>query len=211
MLKIPISSRFQIPINIFLFYQLYIVRRLIEIRFLTIIYLLTIDRNAILQRKGLEMVEPVLEEAILSMKITVECKKFGIADLGCSSGPNALFAAENIIKSLKARYVSAGITVPQCQVFFNDLPASDFNSLFRILPSFSVNTDHQNEEGVAGRSYFAAGVPGSFYGRLFPDKALHFVHSSFGLHWLSQVCFHKQMYSLLDRSTLVRILKLVFV
>ena len=144
--------------------------------------------NAILQKSVLEIVEPVLEEAILSMKIPVECNTFCIADLGCSSGPNAFFAAENITKTVKAKYLSAGIThVPQCQVFFNDLPASDFNSLFRILPSFSANTDLQNQEGVAERPYFAAGVPGSFYGRLFPDKALHFVHSSFSLHWLSQV------------------------
>ena len=132
----------------------------------------------ILQKSVLEIVEPVLEETILSMKILVEPKTFCIADLGCSSGPNTLFAAENITKTLKVKYLSAGITVPQSQVFFNDLPGSDFNSLFRTLPSFSANTDVQNEEGVANRSYFAAGVPGSFYGRLFPDKTLHFVHSS---------------------------------
>nr|ABR17222.1 unknown [Picea sitchensis] len=117
------------------------------------------QNSILLQRRGLEIVEPVLEEAILSMKMMSEFNTFCIADLGCSSGPNALFTAENITKTLKAKYMSAGIPVPQCQ----------------------------NEEGVAGRSYFAAGVPGSFYGRLFPDKALHFVHSSFGLHWLSQV------------------------
>eukprot|EP00253_Pinus_taeda_P028801 PITA_28801 len=141
------------------------------------------------QRRGLEFVEPIMEDNILSMnmKMLMQCKTVCIADLGCSSGPNALIPAENITKTLKAKYLSAGMAVPQCQVFFNDLPASDFNSLFRSLPSFSVNIDHQNEEGVADRSYFAAGVPGSFYCRLFPDKALHFVHSSFSLHWLSQV------------------------
>eukprot|EP00253_Pinus_taeda_P012539 PITA_12539 len=144
------------------------------------------QNSTLLQRRGLEIVKPILEETILSMKM-MECKTFCIADLGSSSGPNALFAVENIIMTLKAKYLSAGITVPQCQVFFNDLPASDFNSLFRILPSLSVNIDHPNEEGVAGRSYFAAGVPGSFYGRLFPDKTLHFIHSSFSLHWLSRV------------------------
>ena len=134
----------------------------------------------------------MLEEAILSMKMMMDCNTFCIAELGCSSGPNAVIAAENITKILKARYLYAGMTVPQFQIFFNDLPASDFNSLFRILPSFSANSDQQNEGGVAERSYFAAGVAGSFYGRLFPDKALHFAHSSFGLHWLSQVCFHKK-------------------
>ncbi|CAN1805461.1 Salicylate carboxymethyltransferase, partial [Linum perenne] len=30
------------------------------------------------------------------------------------------------------------------------------------------------------------GVPGSFYGRLFPEGSLHLVHSSYSLHWLSQ-------------------------
>ncbi|XP_025886537.1 S-adenosyl-L-methionine:benzoic acid/salicylic acid carboxyl methyltransferase 2-like isoform X2 [Solanum lycopersicum] len=31
------------------------------------------------------------------------------------------------------------------------------------------------------------GVAGSFYTRLFPSNSLHFVHSSYSLHWLSQV------------------------
>ena len=31
------------------------------------------------------------------------------------------------------------------------------------------------------------GVPGSFYDRLFPENSLHIVHSSFALHWLSEV------------------------
>ncbi|MCL7047158.1 hypothetical protein MKW94_001458 [Papaver nudicaule] len=30
-------------------------------------------------------------------------------------------------------------------------------------------------------------MPGTFYGRLFPSNSLHFVHSSYSLHWLSQV------------------------
>ncbi|KAK6804173.1 hypothetical protein RDI58_001957 [Solanum bulbocastanum] len=34
---------------------------------------------------------------------------------------------------------------------------------------------------------FVAGVAGSFYTRLFPSKRLHFVHSSYSLHCLSQV------------------------
>ena len=153
--------------------------------------------SILLQTSGLETVKPILEETILSMNIIMECcNTFRIADLGCSSGPNTLFTAQNITEALKAKYKAAGIPLPQCQVFFNDLPTSDFNSLFEILPSLSVNTDYQNEKGVVDRSYFAAGVPGSFYGRLFPDKALHFVHSSFGLHWLSQVGFHKHIKNL---------------
>ncbi|KAJ3696674.1 hypothetical protein LUZ61_000379 [Rhynchospora tenuis] len=35
--------------------------------------------------------------------------------------------------------------------------------------------------------HFVAGLPGSFYGRLFPSQSVHFFHSSYSLHWLSQV------------------------
>ena len=125
------------------------------------------------------------------MKV-IESKTFCIADLGCSSGPNALLPTENIIKSLEAKYLSAAgnIPVPQFQVFLNDLPSSDFNTLFRSL--HPVSTDRNDPMAVVvAKSYFAAGVAGSFYERLFPDKSLHFVHSSFSLHWLCQVyCFH---------------------
>ncbi|OWM90729.1 hypothetical protein CDL15_Pgr021034 [Punica granatum] len=30
------------------------------------------------------------------------------------------------------------------------------------------------------------GVPGSFHGQLFPESSLHFVHSSYAIHWLSR-------------------------
>ncbi|BBG94523.1 S-adenosyl-L-methionine-dependent methyltransferases superfamily protein [Prunus dulcis] len=66
-------------------------------------------------------------------------------------------------------------TFPEFQVFFSDLVSNDFNPLFKSLPPQSQ------------RPYFAAGVPGSFHGPLFPKASLHFVHSSCALNWLSQV------------------------
>jgi jasmonate O-methyltransferase len=35
--------------------------------------------------------------------------------------------------------------------------------------------------------YYVAGLPGSFYTRLFPCHSVHFFHSSYCLMWLSQV------------------------
>ncbi|KAM5551469.1 hypothetical protein ABKV19_026352 [Rosa sericea] len=35
--------------------------------------------------------------------------------------------------------------------------------------------------------YYAAGVPGSIYGRLFPNASIHFVHSSHAIKWLSRL------------------------
>ncbi|CAA3032622.1 SAM dependent carboxyl methyltransferase, partial [Olea europaea subsp. europaea] len=42
------------------------------------------------------------------------------------------------------------------------------------------------EKNIGPEGCFISCVPGSFYGRLFPKKSLHFVHSSSSLHWLSQ-------------------------
>ncbi|KAL3824324.1 hypothetical protein ACJIZ3_020353 [Penstemon smallii] len=58
------------------------------------------------------------------------------------------------------------------QVFFNDQVINDFNTLFKSLPP--------------ERPYHAAGLPGSFHGRLLPKKSLHFAYSSCALHWLSE-------------------------
>ncbi|KAL1073039.1 hypothetical protein V6Z11_D11G193900 [Gossypium hirsutum] len=53
------------------------------------------------------------------------------------------------------------------------------------LPAFQEKL--QQENGPKFGPFFTAGVPGSFYGRLFPSKTLHIVHSSSSIHWLSQV------------------------
>nr|XP_023907387.1 probable S-adenosylmethionine-dependent methyltransferase At5g38780 [Quercus suber] len=51
--------------------------------------------------------------------------------------------------------------------------SNDFNTLFKSLPP--------------NRQYFAAGVPGSFHGCLFPKGSLHLIHSSCALNWLSKI------------------------
>ncbi|KAG9444284.1 hypothetical protein H6P81_015624 [Aristolochia fimbriata] len=71
-------------------------------------------------------------------------------------------------------------------IFLNDLAGNDFNSLFRSLqPAFYEKL--KREKGERFESCFISAVPGSFYGRLLPRNTLHLVHSSYGLHWLSQV------------------------
>lgn len=104
-------------------------------------------------------------------------KTFCIADLGCSVGPNTFAAVENIVEAVKSKYqLSQSLSTsqtPEFHVFFNDHVSNDFNMLFTSLPH--------------DKQYYAAGVPGSFYGRLFPEASLHFVNSSTSLHWLSRV------------------------
>ncbi|KAF9587927.1 hypothetical protein IFM89_006181 [Coptis chinensis] len=116
---------------------------------------------------------------------------FAVADLGCSCGGNTIYIVDVIIKHITKRYEELGYETPEFSAFFSDLPSNDFNTLFQLLPPLSTNINGGSmEECLASngdRSYFAAGVPGSFYRRLFPTRSINVFHSAFSLHWLSQV------------------------
>ncbi|XP_020523964.1 caffeine synthase 1 isoform X2 [Amborella trichopoda] len=142
-------------------------------------------QNSSLQKNGLDRVKPITEEAAINMLCSTNYpRSLVIADLGCASGPNTFSVLITIIKTICGRYREASLLLPEFQVYLNDLLGNDFNSVFRALPSFHESIGEK--EGVFG-SCFVAGVPGSFYGRLFPSNSLHFVHSSYSLHWLSRV------------------------
>lgn len=120
-----------------------------------------------------------------------------VVDLGCSSGPNSFFAVKEIIKSINKTCKEQQLhnsQPPSVQVFLNDLIGNDFNTLFKMLPNFYEEVeklegiiDIGEREGNYKSCCYVAAVPGSFYGRLFPDHSIHFFHSSNSLHWLSQV------------------------
>nr|GLL17663.1 indole-3-acetate O-methyltransferase 1 [Ipomoea trifida] len=115
---------------------------------------------------------------------------FVIADLGCSCGGNTIYIIDVIVKHIVERYEASGEEAPEFSAFFSDLPSNDFNTLFQLLPPMANNGGGSMEECLAStthRSYFAAGVPGSFYRRLFPKKSVDVFYSAFSLHWLSQV------------------------
>ncbi|GMY23892.1 loganic acid O-methyltransferase-like [Fagus crenata] len=112
---------------------------------------------------------------MLDVESFVSSHTFRIADLGCSVGPNTFLAVQNIIEAVQFKHQCQGLhyQLPEFQVLFNDHTLNDFNTLFSSLPP--------------DRIYYAAGMPGSFYSRLFPNASLHFVHSSYAIHWLSKV------------------------
>ncbi|AEE85196.1 S-adenosyl-L-methionine-dependent methyltransferases superfamily protein [Arabidopsis thaliana] len=130
----------------------------------------------------LALSKPMLTTAINSIKLTEGCSShLKIADLGCAIGDNTFSTVETVVEVLgKKLAVIDGGTEPEMEfeVFFSDLSSNDFNALFRSL-----------DEKVNGssRKYFAAGVPGSFYKRLFPKGELHVVVTMSALQWLSQV------------------------
>jgi len=148
----------------------------------------------------------VMDEALKKLMMSnSEISSIGIADLGCSSGPNSLLSISNIVDTIHNLCPDLDRPVPELRVSLNDLPSNDFNYICASLPEFYDRVNN-NKEGLGfgrggGESCFVSAVPGSFYGRLFPRRSLHFVHSSSSLHWLSQVCivslckkFHRTPY-----------------
>ncbi|KAF4392741.1 hypothetical protein F8388_010764 [Cannabis sativa] len=110
-------------------------------------------------------------------------KTFTIADLGCPVEIDTFAAVQNVIDTVKHKLKLQSNTAHQYehlshnlefQVLINGPTSRDFNALFRSIP-------------MNKPSYYVAGVPGTFYSRLFPKSSLHFAYSSYSLHWLSKV------------------------
>ncbi|XP_074313360.1 putative jasmonic acid carboxyl methyltransferase 1 [Silene latifolia] len=142
-------------------------------------------KNSSLQRTITTQASPVIEESAREVYNRLSPKCFMMAEMGCSSGPNALLAISRIIDVIDEASQSINQQCPQFGVHLNDLPGNDFNSLFDLLPSFKNAI-----EAAKGSNFtpcFVTGIPKSFFGRVFPDDFLHFVHSSYGVHFLSQV------------------------
>ncbi|KAM3694221.1 hypothetical protein ACJW30_07G041400 [Castanea mollissima] len=141
--------------------------------------------NSLIQKKVISLTKHISEEAITNLYCSTLPRSLAIADLGCSSGPNTLFLVSELIKVVDKLRQKLGHESLEYQVFLNDLPGNDFNTIFKLLPNFQKQMGYQMGPGI-GPCLFS-GTPGSFYGRLFPSKSLHFVHSSYSLQWLSQV------------------------
>ncbi|XVF73783.1 hypothetical protein PTKIN_Ptkin13bG0009800 [Pterospermum kingtungense] len=142
-------------------------------------------KNSTVQSKIISVGQPIIKEAVIEISCNNMIESMGIADLGCSSGPNTLAVIYEIMEMVQATCRHLGRPVREFRVFLNDLYSNDFNDIFMSLPAFYNRL--KEEKGIGYGSCFIAGMPGSFYGRLFATNSLHFVHSSSSLHWLSQV------------------------
>lgn len=89
------------------------------------------------QTNLIRSVRPLLEETVINMNIAElprSCETFG-----CSSSHNSIFAIGTILEAAKKKYtIMESLTPPEFQVYFNDLPSNDFNTLFgRLSPQFT--------------------------------------------------------------------------
>ncbi|XP_031374973.1 salicylate carboxymethyltransferase-like [Punica granatum] len=142
-------------------------------------------RNSTHQRNVLFKTMPIVKERVSALyRKAIFPKYFALADLGCASGPNSLLAISWIIEAISGLCSQTGRSLPEVLVFLNDLPGNDFKTVLSSLPSFYENLKEKNRVEI---NCYVSAMPGSFYGRLFPSRSLHFVHSSYSVHWLSQV------------------------
>lgn len=137
--------------------------------------------------EALLMTKPVLDDAIGGVYKSLHPVKMVVADLGCSSGPNTFVVMSEVLDVVSdlRRSLQERQEPPEIQFFLNDLPGNDFNHVFRCLGEYKRKVEQ--EKGNLLVPYYVVGVPGSFYGRLFPRRSVHFFHCSGSLNWLSQV------------------------
>lgn len=137
---------------------------------------------------------PVLEKAIQDLYTSSTLTPPGghgimvVADLGCSSGPNALLVVslvtstlQDLIRREETKDENRRHGMGAVQFFLNDLPGNDFNTIFRSLWQLTLQSE------AAELPCYVAGLPGSYYTRLFPCNSVHLFHSSYSLMWRSKV------------------------
>lgn len=140
--------------------------------------------NSTIQGKAICKAKDIVQESISMIYCMLQPNRLVIADLGCSSGPNIFTAISHIIDAIDDICGRLSHQLPELMFFLNDLFGNDFNSIFKSLPSYDKKVQQEKGKHVP---YYVFGAPGSFYGRLFPKESVHFMYSSYGLHWLSQV------------------------
>lgn len=137
------------------------------------------------QEKSILKTRPVLHKAVATAhaSLSPDARTMVVADLGCSSGPGTLLFVSEVLGAIVAGQQEE--LQAHVQFFLNDLPGNDFNLVFQSLERFKKLT--AEEKGEALPPYYIAGLPGSFFIRLFPDHCVHLFHSSYCLMWRSKV------------------------
>ncbi|XP_037469151.1 anthranilate O-methyltransferase 2-like isoform X3 [Triticum dicoccoides] len=134
-----------------------------------------------MQDKAILETRPVLHKAIEELCTSLSARRstMVVADLGCSSGPNTLRVVCEVIGAVQfyIRKSEEERRAVEVQFFLNDPPGNDFNIVFRSLEQL------EDLGGKETQPYYVAGLPGSYYRKLFPSRSVHFFHSSYSLMW----------------------------
>ncbi|BBN04032.1 hypothetical protein MPTK1_3g01310 [Marchantia polymorpha subsp. ruderalis] len=126
---------------------------------------------------------PIFLEAVDAMRLpNPQLGPMTVAEFGSSSGQSSIDNVGAVLRRLKSRYDLEIGPEPEYQVFFQDMPSTDFNSRIKLL-----NEAILSNEDTEAVDFFAAAVPGPLYGRLFPQSTLHFAFATFAINCLSRI------------------------
>ncbi|KAM0832798.1 hypothetical protein ACQ4PT_064673 [Festuca glaucescens] len=136
--------------------------------------------NSQIQSAAQNRMKPPIEAAINELRSSTTSllpAQMLIADLGCSSGPNALELVSVAVEAITSHCDKLQQPPPEVCVFLNDLPGNDFNMVVKSLETLRQRNSSIVTTGV---------IPGSFYERLFATTSMHLFCSSNSLTWLSE-------------------------
>uniref|UniRef100_A0A8I7B9B8 Uncharacterized protein n=1 Tax=Hordeum vulgare subsp. vulgare TaxID=112509 RepID=A0A8I7B9B8_HORVV len=143
-------------------------------------------KNSTHQKKALIRTKPVIEKAVIDVCMDLLHPTMTVVDLGCSSGQNTLLFVSNVIEAICCNHDKLHGSLVELQIFLNDLPGNDFNHVFQSIGRFKESIA-VNHKGETLPSFYIAGLPGSYYTKLFPRQSVHLFHSSYCLHWRSEL------------------------
>jgi hypothetical protein len=135
------------------------------------------NRSSTVQAAGQSPALPLLERAAEAVSIDASSEAIVVADYGASEGHNSLAPMAAAIRALRTR---VGAERP-ISVVHDDLPTSDFNTLFRTLaedPASYLRGDPAT---------FASAVGRSFYEQVLPADSVTLGWSAWAVQWLSRI------------------------
>uniref|UniRef100_A0A0E0HPM4 Jasmonate O-methyltransferase n=1 Tax=Oryza nivara TaxID=4536 RepID=A0A0E0HPM4_ORYNI len=100
-------------------------------------------QNSALQKTAQDRMKTLIEEAVTGL-CTSSCphpKNMVIADLGCSSGPNALTLVSAAVDAIHRYCAQHEQLPPEMCVLLNDLPDNDFNAVAKSLDTLKHSVD----------------------------------------------------------------------
>uniref|UniRef100_A0A0E0A8R0 Jasmonate O-methyltransferase n=2 Tax=Oryza glumipatula TaxID=40148 RepID=A0A0E0A8R0_9ORYZ len=116
----------------------------------------TSENNLHAQKTAQDRMRTLIEEAVTGL-CTGSCphpKNMVIADLGCSSGPNAITLVSAAVDAIHRYCTQHEQLPPEMCVLLNDLPGNDFNTVAKSLDTLK----HSGEEALAQPAVVITGM-----------------------------------------------------